>query len=185
MNLRKLAEEDGILVDPYNLRRGVTYIVKINRDYIVLTYREEAYFQTDLGTLETYQEILDAYGEPFIGHALEMINEGPEGAFFEELDEPIAFRNLEFEQEYIITDVFYDYERTKNRHISKKALVKLSKRKFGESSVGVSSFLFSPKTRKTNKSKTRKTNKSKTRKTNKSKTRKTNKSKTRKQTNRS
>jgi len=145
LNLKKLAEEDGIPVDPYNLRRGVTYIVKINREYIVLTYREEAYFQMDLGTLETSREILNAYGEPFMGHALEMIGEGPEGAFFEELDEPIAFRNLEFEHDYIVTDIFYDYERTKNRHISKKALSKLAQKKFGGSSVGVSSFFFSPK----------------------------------------
>jgi len=148
LNLKKLAEEDGIPVDPYNLRRGVTYIVKINREYIVLTYREEAYFQMDLGTLETSREILNAYGEPFMGHALEMIGEGPEGAFFEELDEPIAFRNLEFEHDYIVTDIFYDYERTKNRHISKKARLNLLKKNLEVLRLAFLLFSFHPKIQK-------------------------------------
>lgn len=148
--LRKYANH-GMPVDPSDLQNGVMYIVENADNHLlrVLTFNEEAYHQMDLGTLETQDQIMYDYAPRYIPRALEMFREGPEGAFFVELDEPVAFRDLEWDEPYqIVVPQFYEYQQSKDayetEHEQRKRVLSRSKGLFPVSEE-ILKYLLKPK----------------------------------------
>lgn len=151
--LRKYVNH-GTSLDPSELQRGVMYIVENADDHLlrVLTYNEEAYHQMDLGLLETQDQIVDDYAPRYIPRAMEMLREGPEGAFFDELGEPVAFRDLEWDEPYqIVVPQFYEYHQAKNayeiEHAQRKRVLSRSKGLFPVSEE-ILKYLIQPKKKK-------------------------------------